>query len=148
MATIFLYFLIIYLQGTNKDYWCARPEHLKTLSVAVWRNLTQPNGACSILKHNYFEYTVENIVNSLGVDSIKNTPLIKCSSFEFDNKLIGRTVIEEWQLICDQEYMVSNVEVCFLVGVAFGSICSGYISDQFGRKHTLMAFATAQTILG
>lgn len=62
--------------------------------------------------------------------------------------LIGNTIISEWNLVCDRAYLASVVESCFLAGAGLGSVTSGWISDRFGRKHTLMAFATVQVICG
>lgn len=75
-------------------------------------------------------------------------PLKKCMSFEYDLDLIGKTVISEWALVCGRASMVSVVEMCFLAGAAVGSLMSGWISDQFGRRTTLLIFATIQTIVG
>lgn len=33
-------------------------------------------------------------------------------------------------------------------GAGLGSVSSGWISDQYGRKHTLMVFATIQLATG
>uniref|UniRef100_A0A182T940 Major facilitator superfamily (MFS) profile domain-containing protein n=1 Tax=Anopheles maculatus TaxID=74869 RepID=A0A182T940_9DIPT len=43
---------------------------------------------------------------------------------------------------------MSIVEMCFLAGAALGSVGSGWISDQFGRRHTLMGFALIQGVTG
>lgn len=34
------------------------------------------------------------------------------------------------------------------LGAGLGSVSSGWISDQYGRKPTLMAFATIQLVTG
>lgn len=62
--------------------------------------------------------------------------------------MFGNTIIAEWSLVCDKAYLTSFVEMCFLTGAAIGSVVSGWISDRFGRKHTLMCFAMIQAICG
>lgn len=76
------------------------------------------------------------------------TEFIECKSWEFDMSLIGNTIISEWSLVCDRLYLGSVVESCFLAGAGFGSVTSGWISDQYGRKHTLMTFASIQLVAG
>lgn len=74
--------------------------------------------------------------------------LIPCTSWEFDMSLIGKTILSEWNLVCDRLYLGSVVESCFLAGAGLGSVTSGWISDQHGRKNTLMAFASVQLVTG
>uniref|UniRef100_A0A1B0CZU8 Major facilitator superfamily (MFS) profile domain-containing protein n=1 Tax=Phlebotomus papatasi TaxID=29031 RepID=A0A1B0CZU8_PHLPP len=133
-------------EGAHKDFWCAAPDHLKSIPTAVWRNLTQPKNGCSIIDINFNNILEENFTTALSDTS--NFTLTKCINFEYDMDLIGKTVISEWQLICDRDSMVSIVEMCFLAGAAVGSVCSGWISDQFGRRITLMSFATVQCCVG
>lgn len=61
---------------------------------------------------------------------------------------IGKTIVSEWNLVCDRSYLTSVVESCFLAGAGLGSVISGWISDRYGRKPTLMVFATVQVICG
>lgn len=55
--------------------------------------------------------------------------------------------MQEFELVCDRN-ILSLVETCFLVGAAAGAVLSGWISDRFGRRHTLMAFVTIQSVFG
>lgn len=77
-----------------------------------------------------------------------NVEFVKCQLFEFNDTVIGRTVIEEWNLICDHRNFLSFVEMCFLAGAACGSVTSGWISDRHGRRHTLMIAAVIQVVTG
>lgn len=112
--------------------------------MELWKNLTQPKDACSIVDVDFDRLTLFNFTNL----NLHGLPLRKCMSFEYDIDLIGRTVISEWALVCGRASMVSVVEMCFLAGAAVGSLMSGWISDQFGRRTTLLIFATIQTIVG
>lgn len=77
-----------------------------------------------------------------------NVEYVKCKKFEFNDTIIGKTVIEEWDLVCDNMKFLSFVEMCFLAGAACGSISSGWISDRHGRRHTLMIAAIIQVVTG
>lgn len=69
----------------------------------------------------------------------------ECDKYEFEG---DDNIISEWNLVCDRSHLVSVVEMCFLAGAAVGSICSGWVSDRFGRRHTLLILATTQTVFG
>lgn len=135
-----------YFQAATKDFWCSQPEHLKSIPIAIWRNLTQPTTHCSILNAPFESLNATSFIDFFN--SKPNLELIECSSFEFDMSLIGKTIVSEWNLVCGRLYLASVVESCFLAGAGFGSVTSGWISDQYGRKNTLMAFASLQFICG
>ncbi|CAD6996411.1 unnamed protein product [Ceratitis capitata] len=112
------------------------------MDVSLWRNLSQPAGSCSILNLNYTQ--LPNLTATTEV-----AQLIPCTNFEFSSADgSARSLIEEFGLVCSRERFVSVVEMCFLAGAAVGSVSSGWISDRFGRKHTLMIFALVQIISG
>lgn len=93
----------------------------------------------------------ESLNTTSFIDFFKNKPsldLIECNSFEFDMSLIGKTIVSEWNLVCGRLYLASVVESCFLAGAGLGSVTSGWISDQYGRKNTLMTFASLQFVCG
>ena len=111
----------------------------------MWRNLTQPSGQCTIVSAPYETLDAFNLT-----DYLLNTTAVQveCKSWEFDMSLIGNTIVSEWSIVCDRLYLGSVVESCFLAGAGLGSVTSGWISDQYGRKHTLMAFASVQLVTG
>lgn len=81
--------------------------------------------------------------------NLQIVPLRKCNQFEFSTiDGSAKTLTEEFGLICERQNMLSVVEMCFLIGAAIGSLISGSLSDRFGRRHTLMVFATIQSICG
>ncbi|CAO1417559.1 unnamed protein product [Diamesa tonsa] len=143
--TTFHIFCLVF-QAATKDFWCSRPDHLKSISVELWRNLTQPTSPCSILNAPFEALNATSIIDYFK--SNPNLDIIECHSFEFDMSLIGKTIVSEWNLVCGRLYLASVVESCFLAGAGLGSVTSGWISDQYGRKNTLMAFASLQFICG
>ncbi|XP_053967589.1 organic cation/carnitine transporter 2 isoform X1 [Anastrepha ludens] len=135
--------LFVYtFQTTTKDFWCARPDNAPDMDVSLWKNLSQPSGPCSILNLNYSQ------LPELSTTAAP-TVLIPCTNFEFSwDDGSARTIIQEFNLVCSRQQLVSVVEMCFLAGAAVGSVSSGWISDRFGRKHTLMAFVLVQLVSG
>ncbi|XP_036340644.1 solute carrier family 22 member 2-like [Rhagoletis pomonella] len=130
------------LQTIAKDYWCARPDNAPDMDVSLWKSLSQPAGPCSILNLNYSQ------LPELPTSDVP-AQLISCKSFEFSSEDgSARSAIEEFGLVCGRQQLVSVVEMCFLAGAAVGSVSSGWISDRFGRKHTLMIFALVQIVGG
>uniref|UniRef100_A0A182NFM9 Major facilitator superfamily (MFS) profile domain-containing protein n=1 Tax=Anopheles dirus TaxID=7168 RepID=A0A182NFM9_9DIPT len=133
-----------------REFWCARPDHLASVPVDVWRNLTQSTTTqCSVRAAPYEHLTVDSIFEYFqGVGNATESERIACSAYEYDDAVFGQTVIAEFGLVCDRGHLMSIVEMCFLAGAALGSVGSGWISDQFGRRHTLMGFALIQGLTG
>ncbi|XP_075144925.1 organic cation transporter protein isoform X2 [Haematobia irritans] len=137
-------------QTADKDFWCARPQHLANVNETIWKNLTQTSDSCAIRD---IDYAAMNSTESL-LDSLL-TPqttwnFTQCEHFEFEtnNNDQSMTLVQEFGLVCSNRQLLSVVEMCFLAGAAVGSVSSGWISDKFGRKHTLMAFALLQATFG
>ncbi|XP_077553089.1 organic cation transporter protein-like [Haemaphysalis longicornis] len=64
--------------------------------------------------------------------------LEQCSSWFYDRSVYGKTVNEEWDMVCDNRWMVSFVQSIFLAGLVVGAVTASHIADWFGRKKTLM----------
>ncbi|XP_055853828.1 solute carrier family 22 member 4 isoform X2 [Episyrphus balteatus] len=136
-------------QSMSRDFWCARPDGMPNMTVSSWTNLSQPQGACSILDFKFSDMLESNYNDYLQLATSSDASnMTKCNNFEFSTDDYGMTIVEEYNLVCERKNLLSVVEMCFLAGAAVGSVCSGWISDRFGRKHTLMGFALVQTTLG
>lgn len=127
----------IQLQGFQHEYHCVRPEGMENLTISQWRNLTKP---CEPNDLKRILLAAQRTINETEVFH----PFV-CDALDFDG---NENVISEWNLVCDREYLVSVVEMCFLVGAAVGSLFSGWVSDRFGRRHTLMVLMLMQAIFG
>uniref|UniRef100_A0A2M4CH71 Putative organic cation transporter n=1 Tax=Anopheles darlingi TaxID=43151 RepID=A0A2M4CH71_ANODA len=156
IPTTFHIFCLVF-QAATRDFWCARPEHLSAVPLDVWRNLTQPDGQCSYRDAPYQQLTLDRFFEYFAgfanttIDALQTDALPMsggCKAYEFDETSFGQTIVEEFGLVCDRAHLVSIVEMCFLAGAALGSVGSGWISDQFGRRHTLMGFALTQALTG
>ncbi|XP_052903462.1 organic cation transporter protein [Anopheles moucheti] len=150
IPTTFHIFCLVF-QAAARDFWCARPAHLTSVPLELWRNLTQTTtgNQCSVRAAPYEHLTVDSILEYFhGAANGSDDERIGCSAYEYDDTIYGQTIIAEFGLVCDRGHLMSIVEMCFLAGAALGSVGSGWISDQFGRRHTLMGFALIQGVTG
>ncbi|XP_017083944.2 LOW QUALITY PROTEIN: organic cation transporter protein [Drosophila eugracilis] len=147
LPTTFHLFMFVF-QTASKDFWCARPDNLLQMSVSEWRNISQSSNGCLLLDIDYSQVSYED--NELINWPANGTELgyRQCRHFEFsDEEGTAKTLVQEFELVCGRD-ILSLVETCFLVGAAAGAVLSGWISDRFGRRHTLMAFVTIQSVFG
>lgn len=113
------------------------------LSLSDWRKLSQPQGACTIAKN--LTATLRNGWTSNQSDNIE---FEKCTRFVFDSEISDSTIQSEWNVVCEDSTMLHVIEMCFLAGAAIGSLLSGTMSDEYGRRHTLMIVVALQAIIG
>lgn len=114
-----------------KSFWCTPPAGID-IHLDLWRNLTAP---CQPLNYSALTQITGELAD------------YQCDSYQFEGGSRA-TVVNEWNLVCDREQLVSVTETSFLVGTALGSLCSGWVSDKFGRRHTLMVLAATQAVFG
>lgn len=110
---------------------------MKDVDIELWRNLTMPceqNDLKDILIG--LNQVINNTEHYINYD---------CEAYEYEGH---DNIIKEWNLVCDQQYLVPTIELCFLAGTAIGSISSGWVSDRYGRRHTLMVLLLLQAIFG
>lgn len=122
----------------------AELEPTLNLSQSEWRNLTQPHGACMIAK-NLTEVLENRYIAKQDNNSIE---MEKCTRFVFDSAISDTTIQSEWNVVCEDATLLHLIEMCFLAGAAIGSLSSGTLSDEYGRRHTLMIVVALQAIIG
>lgn len=114
------------------------------LSTAEWRKHSQPNGACTIAKNLTKILQYDSLTSSLN----ETIEFEKCTRFVFDNEISDTTIQSEWNVVCEDSTLLHVIEMCFLAGAAIGSLSSGSLSDEYGRRHTLMIVVALQATIG
>ncbi|XP_063411154.1 solute carrier family 22 member 15-like [Mytilus trossulus] len=67
--------------------------------------------------------------------SLENTTEnLDCVSRKFDASM--NTIVSEWDLVCDQYWIVSSITTIQMFGLLIGAFVSGHIGDLYGRKKT------------
>ncbi|KAF2367139.1 Major facilitator sugar transporter-like [Trinorchestia longiramus] len=117
------------LQNTN---WTS--EQIKNVSIP-WITETSSFSSCSQYERNYSDLAV------LSYEEASNVPISNltqaCTAWDYDTSVFRSTVISEWDLVCDRNYLRSFVQSSFMVGVFVGCPTNGILADRFGRKRLL-----------
>lgn len=64
---------------------------------------------------------------------------------KFDQEFYGKTIINEWKLICDDYYKASLTQTAHMFGSIFG-FCGGILGDRYGRRRSVLIFSFFLTI--
>ncbi|CAL1284208.1 unnamed protein product [Larinioides sclopetarius] len=121
----------------NIDYWCARPEEVLqgNTSVEEWKNSCIPfiKSRTGIIEYNRCAVFNCSVTNG-SVHHQNNTDPSICNSWEYDHSSYKRTIVDQWDLVCDREWLISVAKTVYMLGFLFGSVINGQLSDRFGRR--------------
>uniref|UniRef100_A0A672R5S8 Solute carrier family 22 member 7-like n=1 Tax=Sinocyclocheilus grahami TaxID=75366 RepID=A0A672R5S8_SINGR len=71
--------------------------------------------------------------------SSSELPVVQCQNgWEYDNSTFISTLATQWDLVCDKKGLNKAVTTIFFIGVMFGAVFFGGMSDRFGRKPMLL----------
>ncbi|XP_061546790.1 solute carrier family 22 member 7-like [Phycodurus eques] len=77
------------------------------------------------------------------------TPTTECRhGWVYDNSTFSSTIVTEWDLVCDWKHLPQTTNTIFFVGVMLGSLVFGVLSDNYGRKWSLLASYVLSVMFG
>ncbi|XP_071750279.1 organic cation transporter protein [Lepeophtheirus salmonis] len=126
----------------HTDYWCERPNDFEDLSL--WKNISSP----------YKLHDGKNVRDSCLLyedplaDHAQDNRTIKCTKWEYDQSYFNNTIIQEWNLVCDRDYLSKLSQTIYFAGLLVGVFLSGIISDKFGRKKALVPMTIGMATAG
>ncbi|GFT66285.1 organic cation transporter protein [Nephila pilipes] len=117
----------------NIEHWCARPAYIN-MSVQEWKYKALPPDDQHCSRYKYFN--LSNIHEDTNATKWKER--IACDSWEYDRSVFRNTVLSEWNLVCDKEWLVSMTKSIFIAGYFLSAIVFGYLADRIGRKSVII----------
>uniref|UniRef100_A0A1A9X3R8 Major facilitator superfamily (MFS) profile domain-containing protein n=1 Tax=Glossina brevipalpis TaxID=37001 RepID=A0A1A9X3R8_9MUSC len=149
-------------------HWCRVPELepwlrdymelVLNLSVPVINEQQQflDYASCEMYKRNYsdivryLEYrTPYELQNDKvwHIGSPKKAETEKClHGWHYDRSQYPNTVVTEWNLVCEENYLVTLALVVFGVGGLIGNYIFGYLQDMWGRRPSFYAYLLLEIV--
>ncbi|KAF8778718.1 Organic cation transporter protein like [Argiope bruennichi] len=115
------------------EFWCSKPSHLN-MSVDSWRNMSVPPHHLGLDKRCYIKPFWRLEDNA----TVEESDLLKCTNWEYDSSFYPSTIIDEWDLVCDREWLISFSVSIYNVGYLVAVLVFGQFSDSVGRRPTLL----------
>lgn len=76
-------------------------------------------------------------MNTTFVSSEKNTQAFCKSEYIFIMEYGERSIVTDWGLICERNYLEKLSVIIYYVGIAFGAWTTGILIDHIGRLPVL-----------
>ncbi|KAI8770680.1 solute carrier family 22 member 1 [Biomphalaria glabrata] len=122
--------LSIIFIGNVPGYHC---RELQNLNVTV-NNVTVD--VLSVTNHSSYNVTY----NQCSIEVKNATDIIlsaDCKGYDYDDD-VSKSFVSEWDLVCEKEIMSDNVQVFYMLGEIVASLFLSQLSDNYGRKPTLV----------
>ncbi|XP_076360286.1 solute carrier family 22 member 6-B-like [Tachypleus tridentatus] len=121
----------------DTDHWCAKPHQLENWTVTQWKNVSIPfdTNKQEFSQCLSYSYTLVQLPDSWDVIIDQNVT-VPCTKWDYSST--DNTIITQWDLFCNHEWLVSMNQTVFMLGMLFGVFISGHLSDRFGRRPVLL----------
>ncbi|ELT94945.1 hypothetical protein CAPTEDRAFT_62237, partial [Capitella teleta] len=117
------------------------PDHHCALEEGQWKNETIP-----LEKQKNGDYAYSKCWKysnfSLGNETIK------CDQGWYYAPEYKETIITEWNLVCDKNYLMETSQSVFSVGVMCGAVVFTALADRFGRKKVHLGCQYSMLVIG
>ncbi|XP_049520897.1 solute carrier family 22 member 16-like [Dermacentor silvarum] len=120
------------------DHWCRLSEAPTNATLEQWKAINIPRQEDGSLSQ-CLVYVDD------GNDTRETRP---CSHRSFNASDGTVTIIQEWDLTCDREWLYTTAENAFVLGSFFGLAVSGLSADRVGRKPVVCFCAVVLEVAG
>ncbi|XP_069995179.1 organic cation transporter protein-like isoform X1 [Penaeus vannamei] len=143
--------------AANPEHWCHVTEldglqtdyDLRNVSIP-WIEEKDGEGKyakCSYYDRDWPALLASGVLNgSSPPDLPANASVASCGAWTYDHSVYESTVVEEWDLVCDNKYLMSTVQSTFMAGVLTGAVVLSELSDKYGRRTISLVSAVGMLV--
>lgn len=67
---------------------------------------------------------------SMPDNGFDNVCYSNCTDYEYDHSIFQETIISQWDLVCDKEWLKNLTQTIFMLGILVGNMVFGHLSDR------------------
>ncbi|XP_077522955.1 solute carrier family 22 member 12-like [Amblyomma americanum] len=113
------------------DHWCRPAAEYANLTPARWRAISEP------LDDQDLPQRCERFMPPLSIMA-RNRSRMPCDGLYYDVSEHGRTIVSDWNLVCDRRWLVSASFVFYMGGAMLGTLAAGRMADKVGRRPAVL----------
>uniref|UniRef100_A0A1B6GK75 Major facilitator superfamily (MFS) profile domain-containing protein n=1 Tax=Cuerna arida TaxID=1464854 RepID=A0A1B6GK75_9HEMI len=140
--------------NTVPPYWCRIPELVDThWTNDQIRNISSPMGlaasSCYMNSWNYTYLATMDYKSALQFVASQPKPSESpCTQFMYDEEVPYSSTVSQWDLVCDNLPLKSNIQSSIAIGKFVGGFLFGFIADKYGRKSSFVLASLTYIIMG
>ncbi|XP_060063862.1 organic cation transporter-like protein [Ylistrum balloti] len=92
-----------------------------------------PDWSC-VIENDFVQNVVPTSTVKQCYPAIDNITTTTCEMFNFSSSM--KTVVRQWDLVCDRAWIPSTITTIQMSGVLLGGLFTGHLADKIGRKPT------------
>ena len=92
---------------------------------------------CLVYQYNYSHLTVEEAKIIIESGNMTQYSSEKCKSWIYDKEEYVTTMVTEWDLVCDKDWLVATSQSVYFAGF-FAVFIGGILADRIGRKLVIL----------
>lgn len=73
-----------------------------------------------------------------ATESFDNQCYANCSSYKYDHSIFKETIISQWNLVCDRQWLKNLTQTVFMLGILVGNMVFGHLSDRLVPSFSLV----------
>ena len=137
--------IIMSFLGPDQEHWCYVPR-LQEYCHDVQRHVAIPltddgeYDRCHYYDLPYDNLTDEQIAN-WNRSYTDNTATIPCESWYYDQTEYYRTIVSDYDLVCDKSWLVQMAYSVNLAAKLIMGVVGGILADKYGRKPLMVVGA-------
>ncbi|XP_068085602.1 organic cation transporter protein [Anabrus simplex] len=114
--------------------------------------LAEPSFRCNLPDEDEnYENTTLSFINTTYTctrpgDEPNST--VACDQWVYDNSTYENSLVTEFDLVCDEAWLVPTGQSMVMLGDLLGSVVFGILSDRYGRKPTFFVSLVLQLVFG
>jgi len=154
--TAFHMLVVSFQLPSGVAFWCVPPHFPLNPASATW---TSPAKLDADTHQPKLDANNETIRDNCLMFSMDYSLLLvepdtggfnttECTSWEYDRTRYPETVISQFNLVCNNNYLVSLSQSIYMFGIMVGAIVSGILSDKYGRKLIMLISLFGMLIFG
>ncbi|CAN7937099.1 unnamed protein product [Ixodes hexagonus] len=152
LAAVWFIMSLTFMAPQSQDHWCARPTSFRNWTTEEWLNISVPievnelgvvsRSRCHVRQWDGQDPDVIRSRAQLRQDQSNTSsllPTVPCTEWEFDSSFHKRTIISEWQPVCENQWMLGMSQSILMFGFMVGNFFFSHLSDWCGRRPAIFA---------